>query len=353
MPRGHMEVEHITKKKFLKILYIIATFGVIVFVGVLDPNVKDIGRTWAMLSPGWVLAAIGSMLVFWFSEAALLDYAVKFMHARQSFWRSLKISLIGQYYSALTPFASGGQPVQVVYMKKDGIPVGSSTSILVLKFILWQVAVCIFAAIALVVNDNRLLSIAPGLIAVIVFGMIANLLAVFAATLTMIQPKWISSIGHAFVRLFTKMRFVKHPDKQHASVDGLLGDFRSAMSMASRYKPKVVVLFLLTIMQMVGYFSVTYFLYRAFGLSEETLIKVIMLQSIVYVAVSFIPLPGASGASEGGFYLAFSYIFPGGTTYVAMLMWRVFTYYSNIIIGALIVLYDSLRVKKAEAPKSR
>lgn len=340
----------ILKKKIFKIAYIAATFGVILFVGILDPEVKDIGRVMALLSPEWLAASICSMLVFWFSEALLLNYAVGFMHKRQSFWRSLKISLIGQYYSALTPFASGGQPVQVVYMKKDGIPVGSSTSILVLKFLLWQVAVCALAGVALIVNDSRLLATSPGLLVVIIIGMAANLVAVVAAYLAIRRPGWISSACHAGIRMLARMRFVKHPDKQHANVDHLLDDFRGAMNMAKKYFSKVIVLFLLTVVQVFGYMCVTYCLYRAFGFDQETLINVVFLQAIVYVAVSFIPIPGASGASEGGFYLAFNSIFPGGATYVAMLIWRVFTYYSNIIIGALIVLFDSLGVKRANKP---
>ena len=44
------------------------------------------------------------------------------------------VALVGQYYNAATPFASGGQPVQVYYMSRFGVSAGNSSSVLIIKF---------------------------------------------------------------------------------------------------------------------------------------------------------------------------------------------------------------------------
>ena len=54
------------------------------------------------------------------------------------------------------------------------------------------------------------------------------------------------------------------------------------------------------------------------------------------------PLPGASVASEGGFYLFFAMFFPGEMMFVAMMLWRLFTYYANIVCGAMFVVFDTV-----------
>ena len=54
-----------------------------------------------------------------------------------------------------------------------------------------------------------------------------------------------------------------------------------------------------------------------------------------------VPLPGAAGASEGGFLLFFSPFF-GAATAVAMLIWRFLTYYLMLIVGSLIVVFDEV-----------
>ena len=100
---------------------------------------------------------------------------------------------------------------------------------------------------------------------------------------------------------------------------------------------------MLTFIQIAGYFSVTYCLYKGFGFSGSSWLYVALLQAVLTAAVAFVPLPGASGASEGAFYLLFRTIFSSGTTLTAMVVWRVFTYYSHLVIGSIISLYDGMR----------
>ena len=53
-------------------------------------------------------------------------------------------------------------------------------------------------------------------------------------------------------------------------------------------------------------------LYRAFGLSGWAPADLFTLQLLLFIAAAFVPLPGAAGAQEGGFYLFFRGVFPEG-----------------------------------------
>jgi hypothetical protein len=96
-------------------------------------------------------------------------------------------------------------------------------------------------------------------------------------------------------------------------------------------------------------FVIPYLIYLSFGYTAHGIYDVFTLQAMLFLAVSFIPLPGAAGASEGGFILFFSPVF-GAATAVAMLIWRFLTYYMMLIVGSLIVVFDEViamkRVKK-------
>ena len=48
--------------------------------------------------------------------------------------------LIGIYYSYITPSSTGGQPAQVVYLRRDKVSVGNSTAVLFVKFFAYQLA---------------------------------------------------------------------------------------------------------------------------------------------------------------------------------------------------------------------
>ena len=119
-----------TKKKiFLNLLYIALTIGIIVVIGFLDPSVTDFFSAIGSLHIGWILAAVGACVINFVFEGLAVHCIMRFVHPNFKLRKSIKNGIIGIYYSALTPFSSGGQPVQVVYMKKDGVPVGTSTSV--------------------------------------------------------------------------------------------------------------------------------------------------------------------------------------------------------------------------------
>ena len=55
---------------------------------------------------------------------------------------------------------------------------------------------------------------------------------------------------------------------------------------------------------------------------------------------AFIPVPGASGGSEGTYALLFSYLMGNILSSSSMLIWRFTTYYLVLIIGALVFAFN-------------
>ncbi|RKX54198.1 MAG: hypothetical protein DRP24_06510 [Thermotoga sp.] len=66
--------------------------------------------------------------------------------------------------------------------------------------------------------------------------------------------------------------------------------------------------------------------------------KVIGLQSAMNMIVYFLPTPGASGGIEGSFYIIYSGIVGKSRAAVSLLIWRIATYYSTIVIGGILIL---------------
>jgi uncharacterized membrane protein YbhN (UPF0104 family) len=56
---------------------------------------------------------------------------------------------------------------------------------------------------------------------------------------------------------------------------------------------------------------------------------------VLYAAISFIPTPGNSGAADASFYTLFKVglVSVAGLSFPAMLLWRLLSFYSFIIIG--------------------
>jgi len=61
----------------------------------------------------WLGLAFGCMIFYWALEVLILHCITKLLYQKQSWFNSLKVTMIGQFFNSITPFASGGQPVQL------------------------------------------------------------------------------------------------------------------------------------------------------------------------------------------------------------------------------------------------
>ena len=97
--------------------------------------------------------------------------------------------------------------------------------------------------------------------------------------------------------------------------------------------------------------TTVYCLYRGFGLSAVSPGFVLTIQLLLFIAVAFMPMPGASGAQEGGFVLFFRGIFPEAHLFAALLAWRFFTYYLTLLIGGTVVVRSTFIKKHRQLPQ--
>ena len=104
--------------------------------------------------------------------------------------------------------------------------------------------------------------------------------------------------------------------------------------------------FVIIIVEMCCLMLVPLMVYKALGLSGTPWYHLVTIAYLLFVSDSYTPLPGASGAQEGGFLVYFNGLFPSGMLSVALLVWRFTTYYLFLILGAADQVYTALRAKR-------
>ena len=110
------------RKKCLNALLLIAVFALTVW-SVLHG--EDLGELWEYLQMAndvWLIPAVGCVLAFIVGEAVVILYLMRTLGTRPSFGHCCLYSFIGFFYSCITPSASGGQPMQAIAMRRDGLP---------------------------------------------------------------------------------------------------------------------------------------------------------------------------------------------------------------------------------------
>ena len=126
-----------------------------------------------------------------------------------------------------------------------------------------------------------------------------------------------------------------------------VAEYHDAFAAGIRHRGKLAAALALALLQCTAYMSVAYCTYRGFGLRGVPFWQVTGTQVLLYIGASCFPMPGASGASEGTFYLAFSPLF-GDYLTTAMLIWRLASYYLTIVLGYIAVVAERVTLRHAQ-----
>lgn len=330
-------------KKLILVLLPLAALGL---MAALDPQIAQLNDVLKAISPYWFLAAVGCMLAYYFFDSLMYLLACRYMQIPQRLGEGLLTTMVGFFYSALTPFSSGGQPMQVLQMRRRGVPVGAATSVLILKFLAWQLAVTLLGVLGFLFLGGELLQGRVSVLVMYIVGFCLFLGSVVLAGLAFFRPDWIHRIGERILNFLTRKRFLRKPERirnVHVTWSRTIREYGDAMHFALEHKLGMLLIFLVAALEALAYMAITYFIYRGLGFDTYGLWHIVLLQGLLYISVSFVPLPGASIASEGGFYLVFSKLFTDGARFPAVLLWRLLTYYSALLLGLVAVIIDGLR----------
>ncbi|MBW4827163.1 MAG: flippase-like domain-containing protein [Clostridiaceae bacterium] len=327
-------------------VFIAIIIGITLIIILTSEGLKDLPELLINTNTMYLIIALIMMLGDWIFDGMILNLITRRVHGDVKFLKSLKIAIIGQYYSAITPFSTGGQPVQVYLMSKEDISVPKGSLILFNKFIIYQMAVTLYSLTMFMLKLNFIFNNARTAVPFVVIGFILNLLVLTGIVLLFYKPEWIKPVVLHVYKVLNKIGIMRDTQKYIDRLDTSMEEYMQSVKKIKEDKKTSMELLILTFIQLTFYFSITYFIYLALGLTEASFIDIIAIQSLVYMAASYIPTPGTAGASEGGYYLLFKPLFTSNLIIYALLLWRTISYYFRILITGVVTLIDYIIRKK-------
>jgi uncharacterized protein (TIRG00374 family) len=297
----------------------------------------------------FIIMALSFMFFYKACDAKMIQITLESISEKIEFRKALKYAMIGFYYSAITPFASGGQPAQIYHMTKDQISLASSSATLIIKFVFYQSVITVYSAILFLFSHQLIKNQIDKFIVFIEIGLLINIIGVIFVFMTIINGKMVKKIADKIFNIIYKIKKVKNIDKRKKQLEDHIEEYNESLKQIGGNKKLIVQLTLLTFIQLNLFFSVSYLVYRALGLTGNSLLEFISVQALLTMAVSFIPSPGALGASEGGFIALFRMFFPKDILSTGMVLWRGITYYIVLLIGAIIALISQIRNSNKKA----
>ena len=318
-------------------------------IAFLDPGVKDVVNVLPQINFIWIVVAIGLVLLYWVSDALILHHITTYVYGKMNFLISLRVGILGLYYGALTPFATGGQPMQVMYMKRDKIPVGTGTCIVCIKFFLYELALCTFYIVAMATNGTHFYNDYNGVFWFTTLGFIINFVGLSFILLVLVKTELARRMVNWIIRLLGRIKILKHAEKTVRNVSITIDDYVEAAKYIGKNKFKIFLSYLLSMINFIFLFSIPYLICVAFGHTNAPYVELVTLMSFLYLAVAFMPTPGAAGASEGGFYLFFSNYF--SNIFLPMVIWRFLTYYLVLFTGSIWIVIEEVFVMRHKDKK--
>ena len=338
--------KRISKKGAFYVLFIILCVSAVALTAFLDFGgdkesvpFNEVAKTlWRNIRyVAYALACFAAVVVFkGLKRAILLNASLK---KRNNVLLGIKTGIICKYYDCITPMGSGGQPMEILYLRKHGVPTSVASGVAVVSYAIGLVS-SVFLAIAMIAalgfKDVNAYAKILAIVGIVLNVLLPSAIVVFSA-----MPRVGEAIARWVTRVGKKLRIIKDEKRfEDRAINLMRGYAKSIRFYFGTYFFKTLLAFLFGVIYNVALYSIPYFLIRAFGVSagEISYFKVLELCLICFLAVTAIPTPGNSGAAEISFYAVFSSFLLGGQLFWCVIAWRFVTYYLFIIVGAVLSL---------------
>jgi uncharacterized protein (TIRG00374 family) len=331
-------------KKNSIILFIITA---IVLVCVLKDDFPSIISTLAEANLFWIFIALLCFFVALGFEARAYQLIIKGYQSKYTFKKSYIMLVITKFFNGITPFSSGGQPMQIYMLKQEGIRLTKATNIIIQNFIIYQLALVILGIIAIITNNFfKIFTEVTLLKQLVTLGFLVNTLVMVGLIIISFSSKFNHFIIRKTISILYKLKLVKNKEEKLENWKEKVDDFHEGTTYLKNNKMLCFKAFIYNLI----YLSLTYLMpyFVIIGLAKTipdgvTPIKVICSSAYVMIMGSFVPIPGASGGIEFGYYKFFGNFIKGTILKASLLIWRTVSYYLPMIIGGILFNINTKR----------
>jgi uncharacterized protein (TIRG00374 family) len=337
-----------SQNNFLKYGFLIFLIALTFYLVSTTLDIKALSKIIQLADKKYIILGIIAMIFYIILEANILNIILNTVHKTKNKSLSIKIAMIGLYYNLVTPFATGGQPVQIYMLSRYDVPVSKSSALIINKTILFQIVVTLYCGIAALLSINLLTSNLKTVLPFIIAGISLNVIILATTVFVLYSPEKMRSIIRIIENFIVKIKLLKRLQYRGVKFDKFIDDYNFAVKLMLKDRRAMIYSIVLTIIKLTIYFSIPYFIYKSFELTGYTYIYLLKLQSFLYMAISAVPTPGNIGANELAFYTIFNSVFPKDMIGYSILLYSGLIYYFVLIVNGIATIIFHWRIKKRD-----
>lgn len=346
-------------------LRIFLAITIVVGMGVLIFSVKGLtfadlikGETWAELArPGtWVevgrevVGAFGRMRIGFLMLAAVFLMGRLYMDILRvqilckaagkwmPFRSSAEFNVGGLFLAAVTPFQSGGVPLQLYICRRLGLSIGAGGAVIAFRGVLSALVFVLILPIMILFFREFL--VGPVVRTLGRYLIVLYSVMLFLLLSALFRPDGMKRYLLMFDLYLRRRRIVRTDrfEKFYMKLFEQIEEFRkSARDYFGRRKALLGAAFLVSCGAVVLNASIAPAILYGLGQTPSVAASFILAVLLLYI-LAFVPTPGASGFAEVGAYSLFFLLIERNLLGVFILLWRFFTLYLGALLGGVLLL---------------
>lgn len=341
------------RKLVLNITFLVVVFTATFYFILRDQDMSTLIENIESSNISYWLWAILFVIFFIGSESVIIFYMMYSIGQNVKLIHCFLYSFVGFFFSCITPSASGGQPAQIYFMKKDKIPIPVATLVLMIVTFTYKMVLVAIGTIVIVIRPSEIMEYLDPVLGICYLGLLLNVLCVGYMLLLTFHPSLAQNQLTALVKFLGKVHLIRKKDYYLSKIESSMKQYKDVAIYFRTHRLIILNVFIITTIQRILLFVVTYLVYRSFGLTGTGFVTIVCLQGMIAVAVDMLPLPGGMGISEKLFLSIFVPVF-GSMTLPAMIVSRGLSYYTELLLSAVftvVALFTIGRIRERKIEK--
>lgn len=318
---------------------LLTIFTILVLYFSLKDNYHSIINEIVNINKLCLILAIMLMFGYWLFKSVVLKMITIKYNEKYTFKSAFKLTLEVNFFNAITPFATGGQPYEIYSLRNHKIKIMDATNIVIQNFIVYQIALVLLGIIAIIYNyffhlfpKNNILN------NLITIGFIINILVIVGLFLITYAKKFNHFILNKVLVFLVKIKLIRNYEEKLKKINKYLEEFHNgANRLLENKKDFIVMIFYHFLSLCLLYLVPVVLLLGTNKYAGFNAIEAIVTSAYVMIIGSFVPIPGGTGGLEYGFINFYGNFIKGPLLNALMLLWRFITYYFGMILGAIIL----------------
>ncbi len=330
------------KKYVFSFVFMLALIGLTFYLLLKDTSLKEIQFLLSQVKLPYVFGGIAAMLAYLLFHALTFGVAARTINIRLRLKEMMDYSLVGHFYSSITPSSTGGQPMQFYYMTRDRIPPSKVTLILFQTNVAYQASAVVVGIAAYIYQRNYISSLNTAVLPFFILGVVCSLAMLSLLICVVVSERVLRGFLSGIVRFLAAIRLIKNREKWLSSIDKYIEELKGGQALIRENRIHFIKLMLVSLVMIFFYQISPYFAYKAFGLQGYSMMEIYAVSMVLYLSVAFLPLPGTVGAAESGFLLLFKPVF-GAVVLPSMLLSRFMSFYVLLVLCGIVCAYVHFR----------